>query len=176
MPERTQAGRPRTFSFLRQPGFLRWCGRDPRLSARASRRGWLYREHVLPEVTGQRSARATSQPEIRGQGSEVSESHLPAGDQRSEVRDQRSALLARRIQERTAVRQYDRTAVRSDKERSAVRQHGGTGLPEDRSAVRLFGCSNPPSPLSWILSRRAEDDMVCRGEEVEPWLTKIRKT
>ena len=37
-----KAGPQRNFRFLRQPGFLRWCGRDPRLSAHASGRVWLF--------------------------------------------------------------------------------------------------------------------------------------
>lgn len=37
-----KAGPQRSGSFLRQPGFLQWCGRDPWLSARASQRGWLF--------------------------------------------------------------------------------------------------------------------------------------
>ena len=37
-----QSRTPRTQLFLRQPGFLRWCGRDPQLSVRASQRVWLF--------------------------------------------------------------------------------------------------------------------------------------
>ena len=39
---KSKAGPQRNFRFLRQPGFLRWCGRDPWLSAHASGRVWLF--------------------------------------------------------------------------------------------------------------------------------------